>query len=259
MSMEEKYSRTQMLVGKEGIEKLRAARVAVFGIGGVGSYALEALARAGVGTLDIIDSDAVAPSNINRQLIALDSTVGRLKVDVAKERIFDIDNNIKVNAYPLFFLPETANLFDFSEYDYVIDAVDSVKAKSELVRLCDEAGTPIISCMGMGNKLDPTRIEVADIFKTSVCPLARVMRAHLKAMGIKRLKVVYSKEPPITQIPADDVSKNESGKRSNMQNGANDTTLNTSPRKQTPGSVSFVPSVAGLIMAGEVIKDIIKA
>ncbi len=247
-----------MLIGKDGIARLKAARVAVFGIGGVGSYALEALARAGVGALDIVDSDAVSVSNINRQLIALDSTVGRLKTDVAKERVHDIDPTIVVNAYPLFFLPENAHLFDFSAYDYVVDAVDSVKAKLELVRLCDEAGTPIISCMGMGNKLDPTRIEVADIFKTSVCPLARVMRTNLKAMGIKHLKVVYSKEPPIAPIPADGSSQTKEDKSYDMQSGANDNTQNVAPRKQIPGSVSFVPSVAGLIMAGEVIKDILK-
>lgn len=237
--MEERFSRTEMLIGADALAKLNAARVAVFGMGGVGSYVVEALARAGVGTLDLVDSDAVSVSNINRQLVALDSTVGRLKVDVAKERVLDICPATKVNVYSVFFLPETAYMFDFSVYDYVVDAVDSVKAKLELARICTEVGTPMISCMGMGNKLDPTRIEVADISKTSVCPLARVMRANLKKMGIKHLKTVYSKESPIS--PA-------------FQDGEA-----PASRRQIPGSISFVPSVAGLMIAGEVVKDLIKA
>lgn len=236
--MEERFSRTEMLIGDAALAKLNAARVAVFGIGGVGSYAVEALARAGVGTLDLVDSDSVSLSNVNRQLIALDSTLGRLKVDVAKARVLDINPAAKVNVYSVFFLPETANMFDFSAYDYVVDAVDNVSAKLELVRRCDEASTPMISCMGMGNKLDPTRVQVADIYKTSVCPLARVMRTTLKKMGIKHLKTVFSTEPPLSP-------------KSDGENAP-------ANRKQTPGSVSFVPSVAGLVMASEVIKDLIK-
>ncbi len=236
--MEERFSRTEMLIGGDAVKKLNAARVAVFGVGGVGSYAVEALARAGVGALDLIDSDSVSESNINRQLIALDSTVGKLKVEVAKARVTDINPSASVRTYAVFFLPETADMFDFSAYDYVVDAVDNVKAKLELARRCNGVGTPLISCMGMGNKLDPTRIEVADIYKTSVCPLARVMRTNLKKMGIKRLKTVYSKEEP--------VSPKQVG------------TGESATRKQIPASISFVPSVAGLIIAGEVVKDLIK-
>lgn len=231
--MEERFSRTQMLIGDDALAMLGAARVAVFGIGGVGSYAVEALARAGVGELDLIDGDIVALSNINRQLIALDSTLGKPKAEVAKERVRDINPNIKVNARAIFFDAETANSFDFSQYDYVLDAIDSVSNKILLIECAKSANAPIISCMGMGNKLDPSAIEVADISKTSVCPLARVVRQQLKKRGISHLKTVFSKEIPI-----------------NVCSNADD-------KKRVPGSVSFVPSVAGLIMASEAIKDII--
>lgn len=228
------YSRTELIFGEEAMKKLADARVAVFGVGGVGGFAVEALARSGVGALDIIDNDTVALTNLNRQIIALRSTVGEYKVDVAAKRILDINPNIKLNAYRTFFTPETADSFDFSEYDYVIDAIDTVTGKIELVMKAQAAGTPIICSMGAGNKLDPTKFEVADIYKTSVCPLARVMRYELKKRGVKHLKCVYSTEQPITPRPTDEAS----GKR------------------QTPGSCAFVPSVAGLIIAGEVIKDL---
>jgi len=226
--MNEMYERTQMLFGNENMEKLKNSYVAVFGVGGVGSFACEALARAGVGKLDLIDNDVVSPTNLNRQLVALTSTLGRYKVDVMKERILDINPNAEVNTYKTFYLPETANEFDFSKYDYIIDAIDTVAGKIELVVNADKVKTPIISSMGAGNKVNPEMFEVADIYKTSVCPLAKVMRTQLKKRGIKKLKVVYSKEKPI---------ESETGVR-------------------YPGSTSFTPSVAGLIIAGEVIKDI---
>ena len=238
--MKEKFSRISRLVGEDAMEKLYGARVAVFGIGGVGGHATEALARSGIGTIDIIDSDDVAISNINRQLIATTSTVGRKKVDVMKERLLDINPEIRVNAYACFFLPETEAQFDFSQYDYVLDAVDTVTAKLALVEACDRAGTPIISCMGAGNKLDPTAFEVTDIYKTSVCPLAKVMRRELKKRNIKHLKVVYSKEEAIRPMENESTEDDESR-----------------TRRATPGSVAFVPSVAGLIMAGEVVKDLL--
>lgn len=226
--MNEMYERTQMLFGNENMEKIKNSYVAVFGVGGVGSFACEALARAGIGKLDLIDNDVVSPTNLNRQLVALTSTIGHYKVDVMKERILDINPNAEVNTYKTFYLPETANEFDFSKYDYIIDAIDTVAGKIELVVNADKAKTPIISSMGAGNKVNPEMFEVADIYKTSVCPLAKVMRIQLKKRGIKKLKVVYSKEKPI---------KSETGVR-------------------YPGSTSFTPSVAGLIIAGEVIKDI---
>ncbi len=228
------FSRTELIFGEEALEKLANARVAVFGVGGVGGYAVEALARSGVGALDIIDNDTVALSNINRQIIALHSTIGEYKVDAAAKRILDINPNIKLKAYKTFFTPETADTFDFSEYDYVIDAIDTVVGKIELVMKAQAAGTPIICSMGAGNKIDPTKFQVADIYKTSVCPLARVMRYELKKRRVKHLKCVFSTEEPITPRQSEEVS----GKR------------------QTPGSCAFVPSVAGLIIAGEVIKDI---
>lgn len=224
--MKEELERTAMLIGEEGIEKLAKARVAVFGVGGVGGYVCEALARSGVGTLDLIDKDQVSLSNINRQIIALHSTVGQYKTEVMKERIHDINPEIQVNGHSLFFLPETADRFSFEEYDYVVDAVDTVTAKLELVKRAREKGVPIISCMGAGNKLDPTGFKVADIYKTTMCPLAKVMRRELKKLGIEGLKVVYSEEKPISQ------------------------------GQSTPGSIAFVPSVAGLIIAGEVIRDL---
>ena len=193
--MKEQFSRAAMLLGDAAMERLKNARVAIFGVGGVGGYVVEALARSGVGELDIIDNDTVALSNINRQIIALHSTVGQYKVDAAKARVLDINPECRVNAHRVFYLPETANLFDFSEYDYIVDAIDTVKGKLALVERAQAAGTPIICSMGAGNKLNPAAFEVADIYKTSVCPLARVMRAECKKRGVKKLKVVYSKEP----------------------------------------------------------------
>ncbi len=235
--MREEFSRTQMLLGEEAMEKLAAANVAVFGVGGVGGFAAQALARAGVGKIELIDSDTVALSNINRQIVAFHSTIGQYKTEVMKRMIEDINPLAEVTERRIFFLPETADDFDFSGYDYVIDAVDTVTAKLLLVERCTSAGTPVISSMGAGNKLDPTAFEVADIYKTSVCPLARVMRQELKKRGIRKLKVVYSKEPAMTPKGHPQA---EPG----------------STRRSTPGSVSFVPSVAGLIIAGEVIKDL---
>ncbi|MBO5027602.1 MAG: tRNA threonylcarbamoyladenosine dehydratase [Clostridia bacterium] len=229
------FSRTALLLGQDGVEKLKKARVAVFGVGGVGGYVVEALARSGVGTLDLIDNDVVSLSNINRQIIALHSTIGRLKTEVAAERARDINPDIVIHTHNVFYLPETAAQFDFSAYDYVVDAIDTVSGKIALAEQAKAAKVPIISAMGAGNKLDPTAFEVADVSKTTVCPLARVMRRELKKRGIERLKVVYSKEEPLPAKTTDE----ETG-------------------KPIPGSVSFVPSVAGLIIAGEVIKDLIK-
>lgn len=232
------FSRTKLLLGAEAMEKLKNARVAVFGIGGVGGYAVEALARSGVGALDLIDDDRVCLTNINRQIIATRSTVGQYKVDVAKARVEDINPKCTVRVYKTFYTPETAGEFDFTQYDYIIDAIDTVTGKIELVMQAQKAGTPIISSMGAGNKLDPTAFEVADIYKTSICPLARVMRRELKKRGVKKLKVVYSKEEALTPIVTDDNHE-------------------STERRQIPGSTAFVPSVAGLIIGGEVIKDIV--
>ena len=232
--MDNCFSRTELLLGEEAMKKLALSRVAVFGVGGVGGYAVEALARSGVGAVDLIDNDKVCLSNINRQIIALHSTVRRYKVDVAKERIADINPDCKVTAHKLFYMPECE--FDFSAYDYIVDAIDTVTGKIAIIENAQKCGVKVISSMGAGNKLDPTAFEVADIFKTSVCPLAKVMRRELKRRGIKSLKVVYSKEEPITPaICADE----------------------TEGRRSIPGSTAFVPSVAGLIIAGEVIKDLI--
>ncbi|MGN0711267.1 MAG: ThiF family adenylyltransferase [Anaerovoracaceae bacterium] len=228
------YSRTELLLGEAGVNKLRNVRVAVFGVGGVGGYAVEALARSGVGTIDIIDKDDVSLSNINRQIIATTKTVGLPKVDVMKQRIEEINPDITVNAYQCFYLPETSHMFDFSKYDYIIDAVDTVTAKIEIIINAQSAGTPVISSMGAGNKLNPAMFEVADIYKTSVCPLAKVMRKELRARGVKKLKVVYSKEEPV---------------KPSQKNAAESSV-------RIPGSIAFVPSVAGLIIAGEVIKDL---
>lgn len=244
------FSRTQLQFGAEGMEKLFQARVAVFGIGGVGGYTVEALARSGIGTLDIIDDDRVCLTNINRQIIATRKTVGQYKVDVAKERILDINPNAVVNTYKTFYSPETAGQFDFTQYDYVVDAIDTVTGKLELVEQAEKAGVPIISSMGAGNKIDPTAFEVADIYKTSVCPLARVLRRELKKRGIKKLKVVYSKEPAMT--PIDDMAISC---RTNCICPPG-TERKCTQRRQVPGSNAFVPSVVGLIIAGEVIKDI---
>jgi tRNA A37 threonylcarbamoyladenosine dehydratase len=244
------YSRTQLLFGAQGMERLHQARVAVFGIGGVGGYTAEALARSGVGTLDLIDDDRVCLTNLNRQLFATRKTVGKHKVDVAKERLLDIDPNLVVNTYKTFYTPETAGQFDFNQYDYVVDAIDTITGKLALVEQAQAAGTPIISAMGAGNKLDPTAFQVADIYETSVCPLARVMRKELRKRGIKKLKVVYSQEVPL--IPLDDMAISC---RSHCICPP-DTARKCTQRRQVPGSNAFVPSVAGLILAGEVIKDL---
>ena len=244
------YSRTQLIFGAEAMEKLRNSRVAVFGIGGVGGYTVEALARSGVGELDLIDDDKVCLTNINRQISATRKTVGQYKVDVAAERVHDIDPNIVVNTYKTFYTPETAEQFDFTKYDYVVDAIDTVTGKIALVMNAKKAKTPIICSMGAGNKVDPTAFEVTDIFKTSVDPLARVMRIELKKRGIRKLKVVYSKEVPLT--PVDDMAI--SCKTHCICPPG--TARKCTQRRQVPGSNAFVPSVVGLIIAGEVIKDL---
>lgn len=236
------FSRTELLLGDAAMKKLKNSRVAVFGIGGVGGYTVEALARSGVGALDLIDNDTVSLTNINRQIIATLDTVGRDKVDVAQERIKSINPDCVVTTHKCFYLPETAEQFDFTDYDYVVDAIDTVKGKIEIVMRAKECSTPVISSMGAGNKLDPTAFEVADISKTSVCPLAKVMRVQLRKRGVNHLKVVYSKEPPLTPIITDD-SKEE---------------FSSSLRRTLPGSTAFVPSVVGLIIASEVVKDLIK-
>ncbi len=242
--MNNAFSRTALLVGDEGMEKLKNAKVAVFGVGGVGGYAVEALARSGIGTLELIDNDRVSLTNINRQIIAAHSTIGRYKVDVAKERILDINPAAAVNTHQTFFLPETASEFNFYDYDYVVDAIDTVTGKIALVMEAHGTNTPIISSMGAGNKLDAASFMVADIYETSVCPLAKVMRRELKKRGIDKLKVVYSQEKPI--VPKNDTS---------VINDSQETDTDVRKR-QIPGSVSFVPSVAGLILAGEVIREI---
>ena len=224
--MSDAFSRTCLLYGKEAMDRLSSCRVAVFGIGGVGGYAVEALVRSGIGALDLIDNDKVAVSNLNRQIIATTKTIGRFKVDVAKERILDINPDCRVQTFNVFFLPENADEFDFGSYDYVIDAIDTVTGKLAIIEKAKKENIPVISSMGAGNKTDPALFEVADLFETSVCPLAKVMRRELRKRDIRSLKVVYSKEEPIK------------------------------PRGDVPGSVSFVPSVAGLIMAGEVINDL---
>lgn len=244
------FSRTELLFGKEAMEKLRRARVAVFGIGGVGGYTVEALVRSGVGAVDLIDDDKICLTNINRQIYATRKTVGQYKVDVATQRIAEINPDIKVTTYKTFYTPETADQFDFTAYDYIVDAIDTVTGKLALVQNADAAGTPIISSMGAGNKVDPTAFEVADIFQTSVCPLAKVMRHELKRMGIRKLKVVYSKEPPIT--PIDDMAISCRAHCICPPGTARKCTQ----RRQVPGSNAFVPSVVGLIIAGEVLKDL---
>ena len=245
------FSRAQLLLGKEAMQTLAGARVAVFGIGGVGSFAAEALARAGIGSIDVFDDDKVCLTNINRQLIALHSTIGKQKVEVMRERILDINPRCAVTAYACFYSAETAGSVDLTCYDYIIDAIDTVSCKLLLIERANAAGVRIISCMGAGNKLDPTRLEVADLYKTSVCPLARVMRKELKARGIPKLKVVYSREEAIK--PADDLSI--SCKTDCVCPPG--TKRKCTVRRQVPGSVSFVPPVAGYILAGEVVKDII--
>ena len=239
--MLDQFSRTELLLGKSAMERLVKCRVAVFGIGGVGGYVCEALARSGVGALDLIDDDKVALSNINRQIIATTKTVGEYKTDVMKERILEINPEAEVNTYRCFFLPENASDFPFDKYDYVVDAIDTVTAKIELVMQCQKAGVPIMSSMGAGNKLDPTKFRVADIYKTQMDPLAKVMRRELKKRGIKKLKVVYSEEEPVIQ--AEDATAVQADRPG-------------SKRRGIPGSTAYVPSVAGLIIAGEVIKDL---
>jgi len=236
MTMREEFIRTEMLFGSEAMERLAAARVAVFGIGGVGGHVVEALARSGVGALDLIDNDKVAKSNINRQIIAAHSTIGEYKTEAAAKRISDIAPDCVVRTYNTFFMPDTAGEFDFTQYAYVVDAIDTVTGKIEIIMRAKAAGVPVISSMGAGNKVDPTAFEVADIYKTSVCPLARVMRREMKKRGVRSLKVVYSKEEALTPIEG---LCNDGG-----------------VRRSVPGSNAFVPSVAGLIIAGEVIKDI---
>ena len=244
------FSRTELLLGKESMERLANARVAVFGVGGVGGYTVEALVRSGVGTIDLIDDDKVCLTNLNRQIIATRKTVGQYKADVMKKRILEINPNAVVHVHKCFFLPENSDEFDFSQYSYVVDAVDTVTAKIALVLKAQEAEVPVISSMGAGNKLNPADFEVADIYKTSVCPLAKVMRRELKKRGVKHLKVVYSKEKPITPIEDMSISC-----RSNCicPPGA---AHKCTERRDIPGSTAFVPSVVGLIIAGEVIKDL---
>ena len=237
-----KFARTKLLLGQDGIDKLQASKVAVFGVGGVGGYVCEALVRSGIGTFDIIDNDKVCESNINRQIIATTKTIGRDKVDVMRERMQDINPDVTVNIHKCFFLPENADEFPFEEYDYVVDAVDTVTAKIALVMKCKEKNVPISSSMGAGNKLDASAFKVSDIYKTKVCPLAKVMRHELKKRGVKKLKVVYSEELPLTPVnDGTNVCEKE------------DSTI---VKRATPGSVAFVPSVAGLIIAGEVVKDL---
>lgn len=246
------FSRTELLLGKEAMEKLEGSRVAVFGVGGVGGYAVEALVRSGIGSIDLIDDDKVCLTNLNRQIIATRKTVGKYKTEVMKERILDINPNCNVNVHNCFYLPETKDQFNFKEYDYVIDAIDTVTGKIQLVLQAQECGTPIISSMGAGNKLDPAGFEVADIYKTSVCPLAKVMRRELKKRNVKHLKVVYSKEMPLTPIEDMAISCREN---CICPPGAEH---KCTERRAIPGSTAFVPSVVGLIIASEVVKDLTK-
>lgn len=236
--MADQFSRTRLLFGNDGLERLQGSRVIVFGLGGVGGHVVDALARSGVGAIDIVDNDIIAVSNLNRQIIALHSTLGQYKVDAMESRILDINPACKVTKHRTFFLPETADAFDFTQYDYVVDCIDTVSGKIALVLKAGEAGVPIISSMGAGNKMDPTKMQVSDIYRTSVCPLARVMRNELKKRNVKHLKVVFSTEPAIRPVPSGLDPENVCG------------------RRQTPGSNAFVPSVAGLLMAGEVIRDL---
>lgn len=244
------FSRTELMFGQEGMNKLKGARVAVFGIGGVGGYAVEALARSGIGSLDLIDDDKVCLTNINRQIIATRKTVGKYKVEVMKERILEINPDAAVTAHQCFYSAETADRFDFSQYDYIIDAIDTVSAKIEMIIRAQDKKIPIISCMGAGNKLDPARFEVADIYKTSICPLAKVMRRELKKRGVDKLKVVYSKEP--ARKPLEDMAVSCRSHCICPPGAERKCTV----RRQIPGSNAFVPSAAGLILAGEVIKDL---
>lgn len=237
--MDNQFARTELLLGRDAMNQLKKASVIVFGIGGVGGYVVEALTRSGIGTLALVDNDKVNLTNLNRQIIATKDTLGKYKVDVMKERILSINPEAKVQTYPYFYLPENASEFDLSQYSYVVDAIDTVTAKIELVLRAQQAGTPIISSMGTGNKLDPTRLEISDIYKTSVCPLAKVMRRELRKRGVSELKVLYSREEPIKPRG---VVEEESGMR-----------------RAIPGSTAFVPSAAGLIIAAEIVKDIIES
>lgn len=242
--MKEEFIRTGLLLGEEALDKLAGKRVAIFGVGGVGGYVCEALARSGVGILDICDDDKVSISNINRQLIATHSSVGRYKTDVMRERILDINPEATVYVHQCFFLPENADSFPFEEYDYVVDAVDTVTAKLEIIMRAKRFGVPVISSMGAGNKLDPGRFKIADIYKTNVDPLARVMRRELKKRGVDKLKVVYSEEEPLKPLE--------------LESSAENTAPDAHQKRSTPGSIAFVPSVAGLMIASEVVKDLIK-
>ncbi|MDD6197324.1 MAG: tRNA threonylcarbamoyladenosine dehydratase [[Clostridium] aminophilum] len=285
--MKDQFSRTGLLFGREAMDLLEKAHVAIFGVGGVGSFVAEACARCGVGAIDLIDSDEVALSNLNRQIHATLRTVGKDKVSVMKERILAINPDCRVNAYKKFYLPENKDEFDFSQYSYVVDAVDTVTAKLSIIMEAERCGVPVISCMGAGNKLDPTRFEVADIYETSIDPLARVMRRELKKRGVRKLKVVYSKEEPLTPIPgmpADVDGEQDGEKNSGIPENSGSCELaisdamdsgraktddcgtkagtgkpNRSVKKIAPGSTAFVPSVAGLIIGGEVVKDLTKA
>ena len=246
------FSRTELLYGKEVMDKLAASRVAVFGVGGVGGYVVEALARSGIGALDLIDDDKVCLSNINRQIIATHKTIGQYKVDAAAERVKDISPECVVRTYKTFYLPETQDQFDFTQYDYIVDAIDTVTGKLAIVENSDKAGVPVISSMGAGNKLNASAFEVEDIYKTSICPLAKVMRRECRKRGIKSLKVVYSKEEPIT--PREEVI--DEATSDVLQPGSE---RSGAKRRSTPGSTAFVPSVVGLIIAGEIINDLAKS
>lgn len=233
--MSDKFSRQELIFGENSTDKLKNMHIAVFGLGGVGSYCVEALARSGVGKLDLIDNDKISITNINRQLYATTKTIDTFKTEIAKKRCLEINPDLKINVYNTFFMPENSHEFDFSKYDYIVDAIDTVTAKIELIMCADRENVPIISSMGTGNKINPCMLEVSDIYKTSVCPLAKVMRYELKKRNIKKLKVIYSKENPITPLKSDEITS----------------------KRQTPGSCAFVPSVAGLIIASEVIKDLL--
>lgn len=248
ITVSDRFSRTELILGKDAIKKLASSRVAVFGVGGVGGYAVEALARSGVGALDLIDSDKICLSNINRQIIATQNNIGQYKVDEAKRRVLSINPDCVVRTYKIFYLPETEDMFDFSQYDYVVDAIDTVSGKLALVENAKKTGTPVISSMGAGNKLDPTAFRVADIYSTSVDPLARIMRYECRKRKIDKLKVVYSCEKPLCPKK----EETSEGKGENLS----DVNEKSKPRRSVPGSTAFVPSVVGLIIAGEVIKDL---
>jgi tRNA A37 threonylcarbamoyladenosine dehydratase len=253
--MMDQFSRTELILGKEAMEKLYKSRVAVFGVGGVGGYVVEALARSGIGALDLIDSDRICISNLNRQIIATHKSIGMYKVEVASERVLEINPKASVNTYKIFYSPENADCVDLSVYDYVVDAIDTVSAKIELVCRCKGLGVPIISSMGAGNKVEASALEVADIFDTSVCPLAKVMRKELRVRGIESLKVVYSKELP--KKASEKIQEAVSDVKNSSNNASSgDNSERENLRRQVPGSTSFVPGTAGLIIAGEVVKDL---